>query len=127
MKISKLVGAGLLALLALGGCNKKEAASDGAAASAQPLPPVPAGAQRVLVTGDGFQPARLDLKRGTTLLFRRTSDDTCAKAVVFPDLKIEKDLPLNTDVSVELPSGARGEITFQCGMGMYKSKVVVID
>lgn len=128
MKFSKLTPSVLVALLALAACNKKEQASaPGGATSAQALPPVPAGAQRVLVTADGFQPSRLDLKRGTALIFRRTTDDTCAKAVVFPEMKIEKELPLNTDVTVDLPASARGEVAFQCGMGMYQSKVVVID
>jgi hypothetical protein len=116
----------VLALLTAGACHAKQASDDRTEAKLA-LPPVPAGAQRVLATADGFQPSRLDLKRGTTLLFRRTTNDTCATAVVFPDMKIEKDLPLNTDVAIRLPDSARGELVFQCGMGMYRSKVVVID
>jgi plastocyanin domain-containing protein len=45
--------------------------------------------------------------------------------VVFPDLKLEKPLPLNTPVSIEVPTGQARTLTFQCGMGMYKSAVVI--
>ena len=79
---------------------------------------------RVEVTSAGFEPSRVDLGAERVLVFRRTSDTTCAKSVVFPDLGIERPLPLNADVSVSLPASARGELTFQCGMAMYKGKVV---
>jgi plastocyanin domain-containing protein len=103
-------------------CNKKaDASASGTAAPAAPTD----GPQRVLVTEDGFQPATVMLKKGEKLIFTRKTDETCAKAVVFPDLHIEKQLPLNTDVTIELPQTAVGEVSFQCGMGMYKSKVVV--
>jgi plastocyanin domain-containing protein len=84
--------------------------------------PAPA-AQRVEVT-DGFRPPHLALNGVRTIVFRRTTDATCAKTVVFPKLGIEKPLPLNTDVPVELPPSVHGEIGFQCGMGMYKGTVV---
>jgi len=80
---------------------------------------------RVEVRSDGFHPPRVVLGTSHQVTFRRTTDSTCATAVVFPDLGIEKTLPLDTDVSIELPPSAKGELTFQCGMGMYKSKVVV--
>lgn len=83
------------------------------------------GLPLVLVTDDGFQPSRVPLKKGGKLVFRRTSATTCATEVVFPEHKLEKPLPLNTDVVVELPASATGEVVFQCGMGMYKSQVVI--
>jgi plastocyanin domain-containing protein len=43
---------------------------------------------------------------------------------VFPDLQIEKPLPMNTDVDVVLPVNAPASIAFQCGMGMYRGSVV---
>lgn len=57
-------------------------------------------------------------------MFRYVADATCATAVVFPGVGIEKALPLNTDVTVELPPSSHGELGFQCGMGMYRGKVV---
>ena len=100
-----------------------------ASPSDAPLPPgaapaIPAEAVRVEVNDHGFQPSTVPLGTGRQLIFRRTSETTCSTEVVFPDLGIQKPLPLNTDVLVTLPASAKGELTFQCGMGMYKSKVV---
>lgn len=89
--------------------------------------PDPSG--KVLITADarGFHPASIETTKGqrTTLEFRRTTDETCATSVVFPELKIEKALPLNQAVTVELPVGSSSTLTFQCGMGMYRGKIVV--
>ena len=75
----------------------------------------------------GFEPASLTLKRGVParITFLRTTDDTCATKVVFPELNIEKDLPKNTPVKIDVPTDKEQKLTFQCGMGMYKSSVVV--
>lgn len=85
----------------------------------------PAPVTRVNVSAHGFEPATATLSKGSTLVFRRTTEATCATAVVFPKLGIEKPLPLNTDVTIELPASASGDVGFQCGMGMYKGKVLV--
>jgi plastocyanin domain-containing protein len=85
------------------------------------------GKVAVTVDGQGFHPSSIEVAKGqrTTLEFRRTSDQTCATSVVFPELKLEKVLPLNQTVSIELPADASSPLTFQCGMGMYRGKVVV--
>lgn len=87
------------------------------------------GKREVDVTADdkGFHPSSVELKKGeaAVLVFKRTSDDTCAKQVVFPDLHVTKDLPLNQPVAFEPPVGDARTLTFQCGMGMFKGKVVV--
>lgn len=121
-----------VAVLALGSfsaCKSKEATPERQtpppSESQSAVTAVPAMPVRVEVTSDGFQPNRVNLEGGRQLVFRRTSESTCATAVVFPELGIEKQLPLNADVAIDLPASASGEIGFQCGMGMYKSKVVV--
>ncbi len=122
---------GLAAATVLG-CEQKTAAPT-AARSSDPFVPASAtsvvetgamGPARVEVTAAGFQPARLTLNRAGSLVFRRTTDNTCATAVVFPSLGIEKPLPLNIDVPVQLPPGSTGELSFQCGMGMYRGTVI---
>jgi plastocyanin domain-containing protein len=84
---------------------------------------------RISVTADanGFNPAQIAVAKGVplTLEFTRTSKDTCATKVVFPEINLSRDLPLNEVVAVEIPTGEARKLTFQCGMGMYKSSVVV--
>ena len=93
--------------------------------------PAPAAAVKdavaITVDGDGFKPSSVKVKKGlpATLIFTRTTDDTCATEVVFPQLDIKKELPKNTPVSITVPTDKEQSLTFQCGMGMYKSSVVV--
>ena len=84
----------------------------------------------VTVGDHGFDPPTFQLAAGgpgshATVSFVRTVEDTCATEVVFPDLKIDQKLPLNEVVKVELPTDAPKTLAFQCGMGMYKGRVVV--
>jgi plastocyanin domain-containing protein len=94
-----------------------------------PIPAAPSGVQqtKVIVDDKGFTPSHVEVQKGkpASLVFVRTTDDTCAKEVVFPDIKLEKDLPLRTAVAVDIPTGEARTLTFQCGMAMYKSAVVI--
>lgn len=83
----------------------------------------------ITADGDGFKPSSVNLKKGAsaTLVFTRTTDETCATQVVFPELDIKKDLPKNTPVSIVVPTDRARKLTFQCGMGMYKSSVVISE
>ena len=85
------------------------------------------GKVSIVVDESGFRPSSVQMKKGqkVTLEFRRTTDRTCATSVAFPDLELEKPLPLNQTVVVELPASLSSTLTFQCGMGMYHGKVVV--
>lgn len=81
----------------------------------------------VQVTKDGFVPAQVEVAAGkpVTIVFRRTTDVTCATEAVFPSLKRRVKLPLNQPVRVTLQPRSGQSIAFACGMGMYSGKVVV--
>ena len=119
LQVGVLVTFVALAGVGATGCNKK---THGAAPGAVSTGPV-----AITVDGDGFKPSSVTFKKGApgTLVFTRTVDDTCATEVVFPQLSIKKDLPKNTPVTITVPTDKEQKLTFQCGMGMYKSSVVV--
>lgn len=81
----------------------------------------------ITVTDASFDPQRLTLKAGVParLTFTRTSDKTCATAVVFPTLNIRRDLPLNQPVVIEFTPARAGDTTFACGVNMLKGVVAV--
>lgn len=84
----------------------------------------------VTASEHGFTPASFEVPAGgagshATVTFVRTTDKTCATEVVFPDLNLDKKLPLNEVVSVEVPTDTAKRLTFQCGMAMYKGAIVV--
>ena len=92
-------------------------------------PAATAASGRIAIRADekGFAPSSITLEKDkpATLVFTRTSDDTCAKQVVFPELNVKKDLPLNTPVDVDIPTSAPRTLTFACGMNMFKGSVVI--
>ena len=79
----------------------------------------------VTITPQGFVPDLLSLVAGkpAQITFTRTTEQTCAKEVVFPPYRITKELPLNQPVTVSL-TPKKGEVSFACGMNMVKGKVV---
>jgi len=87
------------------------------------------GQQRVAIRADdkGFTPRSVTLKKGqpAVLVFTRTTDETCAKEVVFTEINLKKALPLNQPVEVDIPTADARTLSFTCGMGMFKSSVVI--
>jgi plastocyanin domain-containing protein len=82
---------------------------------------------RVVVNVQGFQPGSLNLKANVPakITFVRQTNETCATEVVMADYNIKKDLPLNKPVDIEFTPTKTGEITFACGMNMFRGKIVV--
>ncbi len=120
---------------AIGGaaaCSKTDTASGPPPTSAAPAPAAPstpaaAGPIKIVADEHGYTPSSVSVAKGTavTLEFVRTTDKTCATEVVFPDLNVNKPLPLNTPVDVAVPATDARTYAFACGMGMHRGKLVV--
>ncbi len=108
-------------------CNHSVAAPGGESGPAATVAAASSGVIKVTANEKGYTPSSVTVTKGqaTTLEFTRTTDTTCARDVVFPDLNIKKDLPLNTPVSVSVPSDETHTYTFQCGMAMFRGSVLV--
>jgi hypothetical protein len=88
---------------------------------------VPAGATKITVSKNGYEPASVNAKKGEklTLAFYRADAENCGGEVVFPKLKINKKLPVGETVLVEITPAESGELAFACGMDMLKGKILV--
>ncbi|WP_437940199.1 cupredoxin domain-containing protein [Sorangium sp. So ce341] len=90
----------------------------------------PAGVKRVdiAVNDSGFSPSTIELKKGepVVLRFTRTTKSECLKAIAIPDLKVEKDLPLDTPVEVAITPEKEGKMVLQCWMAMVKATINVV-
>ncbi len=81
----------------------------------------------VEVTSVSYKPDTVDAEVGKpiTITFIRRSEQGCGTEIVFPDLKINKPLPLNKPVEVTFTPTKKGILRFSCGMDMFDGKVVV--
>jgi Cu+-exporting ATPase len=128
----------ILALLALPfaiACTESEkpaattaTAEKAAVAAPAAARPGPDGRIEIHATKQGYEPSKIEVEAGkpVTLVFVREIEKTCMTGVVFPDLGIEKDLPVGEKVEIELTPEAGGTIAFQCPMGMGKSSIVTL-
>mgnify|MGYP001560270454 CR=1 FL=1 len=83
------------------------------------------GVVRIIVDERGFTPSKVELPPDSTavLEFLRTSEKTCATAVVFSDTGMRHELPLNGPVRVTIQPRDGQEIPFACAMNMYKGSI----
>ncbi|MCA1828970.1 MAG: cupredoxin domain-containing protein [Myxococcales bacterium] len=79
------------------------------------------------VTDKGFEPSRIEVKKGEPLhlLVTRKTDATCAKELVIEDAGLRKALPLDKTVAFDFTPNKAGEMTYVCGMGMISGTLVV--
>lgn len=100
-----------------------------AACTASSEPPVaPEGSRTVAVgVGTEYTPSEIRATPGEALhlVFTRTTDEGCGQQLVFPTLRIRRDLPLNEPVAVDVTAPDSGRLAFTCGMDMYRGAVVV--
>src|ERR1041385_9037853 len=72
---------------------------------------------KITINEKGFEPSSITLKANVPakITFLRTTNDTCATAIAIPDYKIQKDIPLNKPVVVDLTPTKSGTVGFACG------------
>jgi len=117
MKARMLCALLALTTTAFAGCKKSPTATQAGS---------DASGIRITVDAEGYHPTSVTAAAGkpARLVFTRTSDEGCGQQLVFPQLDIRKDLPLNQPVSVDVTMPATGSIAFACGMDMYRGSVV---
>jgi len=81
----------------------------------------------VIVEGGVYTPARIEVSAGqpVTLRFLRKDPSPCAEKVLFDDLGIAADLPVDQPVELTITPKQPGEYAFTCQMQMYRGTLVV--
>jgi plastocyanin len=88
---------------------------------------IPADAIQITVGDAGYTPARIEVRKGQTvkLAFIRLNTSSCGGTVVFPSLKLKQKLPVGETVVIEITPTETGELSFTCGLGMYRGALIV--
>ncbi len=83
----------------------------------------------VIVENGVYTPARIEVKSGQTvkLSFVRKDPSLCAEKVIFDELNLSFDLPINKPVLVNIKPEQAGEYAFTCQMKMYVGSLSVSD
>ncbi|WP_299975573.1 cupredoxin domain-containing protein [uncultured Pseudoteredinibacter sp.] len=81
----------------------------------------------IVVDNGTYEPSRIQLaaSQDTTLRFVRKDASPCAATVVFSDIDISEELPLNKPKDISLPPLPSGEYLFSCQMQMYRGTLIV--
>jgi plastocyanin domain-containing protein len=81
----------------------------------------------ISVTGEGFVPASIKVKKGqlVRLVVTRKTERTCATEIVIRDQGINQKLPLDKPVTVEFTPSKSGQLRYACGMDMISGIIVV--
>ena len=84
---------------------------------------------KIKIDENGFSPSSIDAETGhkLNLVFNRAGRDNCGNVVVFPKLKVRKNLPVGKDVIVSFTPTEAGQITFSCGTGKHKGSIIVSE
>ncbi len=87
-----------------------------------------AGVQEALIrVKGGYDPDVIVVKRGkpVRLHFNRQESAMCSEMVIFDQIDRSARLPEGETVTIEFTPENKGEISFQCQMGMLRGKVLV--
>jgi len=81
----------------------------------------------IVVDNGVYTPARIEVPAGqpVVLRFLRKDPSPCAEKVLFDDLSVAADLPVNEPRDVTISAAEPGEHEFTCQMHMYRGTLVV--
>ncbi len=81
----------------------------------------------VLVADGVYTPARIETVAGQPLLLRflRKDPSPCAERVIFDELGVSAELPLNQTRELRVTPPRPGDYLFTCQMRMYRGTLVV--
>lgn len=90
-------------------------------------PAAPQDTHLIVVENGLYQPSRVKVPAGqpVTLKFLRKDPSPCTASVLFPDLEITVELPVDQEKTVRLPAMQAGELPFHCQMQMVRGVMVV--
>jgi plastocyanin domain-containing protein len=82
---------------------------------------------QIIVKDGVYTPARIQAKanKPITIEFLRQDQSACSEYVVFSNLDVHEQLPLNQPHSIHLGKLAPGTYPFACQMNMYAGELVV--
>jgi plastocyanin domain-containing protein len=119
-----------LVVLVAGACEKKPEKKATAAEKSAPVTAGNTGSDGirkvdVSATKDGYTPDRIAGKPGEklVLVFKRTIEGECLSQVKVGDGPVVE-LPMNTPVEVPVTVPELGQLTFACGMDMFRGTIV---
>jgi plastocyanin domain-containing protein len=83
----------------------------------------------IIVENGIYTPSRIEVKSGQAvkLSFIRKDPSPCAEKVIFDELNLSYDLPMNKPVVVDFKAEKAGEYAFTCQMKMYVGSLSVSD
>ena len=86
-----------------------------------------AGVIDIIVDNGVYTPANIEVKQGQnlTLSFLRKDASPCAEKVIFKDLNLSADLPVDKKIEIKIPTEKKGEYSFTCQMQMYRGTLSV--
>lgn len=91
----------------------------------------PAESAIVKITADsyeGYMPSVVKAKAGEPFKLVIETKDlyNCASAFVIPKLGIQKVLPENGTITIDIPAQPKGTLAYSCSMGMYRASIQII-
>jgi len=83
----------------------------------------------IIVENGVYTPSRIEIKSGdkVKLTFLRKDPSPCAEKVIFDELDLSLDLPVDKKASLSLQVENAGEYSFTCQMKMYVGTLVVVE